>query len=469
MMALAITVVNTARSLVSRVTALCALILAAPALAAAPPIGADVLALAHRVDDWAPQFALCDQGEALGCKLASDGLKRLSADAAQTLIDAASPACSGGDQQACWVRAVGLAALIKPEAGHEAQRRVELAEAAALFDTACAKGTITACRSLAQATLRGQGVDKDIMRGMDLLDQACTGGAGAACRDLANLTMEPRRARDLRLAACRLHDPIGCDMVAFMLEHRSASEIGWDGPPAVPDLYRFACDGGDGWACRSLGEHYEQGEGIDTDDTLAASYFRKGCDAGDAIGCTRYGENLRDGQGVAVDRAAALELFVRSCAGYVPACADQAAMLNTNRADPASLRTALTVYARLCATWSEGDPCGHYLALRSRLYAMGQAIGAQAPILPAAARDRPMPTYPTTALVNHESGVSSASFTVKPDGTTANCTATGAGGTLDAATCEEFVARLRYIPGTDAAGHPAETPVTTTIRWVLPR
>lgn len=455
-------------SLVIRGAALCALIVVAPAIAAAPPVGADVLALAEKVDHWAPQFALCDRGEVLGCKLVTDGMKRLPADAAQTLVDAASPACSGGDQQACWVRAVGLSGLISYGGGAAARRRAELAESAALFETACTRGVIAACHSLAKAYVWGHGVEADNPRGKDLMDRACTGGRGAACRDLANLTMDPARGDHYRIAACRLRDPIGCDMVAFMLEHRSASQIGWDGPPAVPDLYRFACEGGDGQACRSLGEHYEQGEGIATDDALAASYYRKGCDAGDAIGCTRYGENLRDGQGVAEDRAAALELFVQSCAGYVPACADQAAMVNTDSADPASLLTALQVYAKLCAIWREGDPCGHYLAIRTRLFAMGQPIGAQPPILPADARDFPMPNYPPAAMVNHESGVSTASFIVKPDGRTANCTATGASGTLDAVTCEESVRRLRYIPGTDEKGNPVEKAMTIKVRWTAP-
>lgn len=463
MMASAIT------SLVSRIAALCTLILAAPAMAATSPIGADVLALAEKVDHWTPQFALCDRGDVLGCKLATDGLKRLPANAPQTLIDAASPACSGGDQQACWVRAVGLAGLISYGGGAAAHRRGELTESATLFETACNGGLIAACHSLAKAYVWGHGVDADNPRGLDLMDKACTSGAGAACRDLANLTLDPARGQHYRIAACRLHDPIGCDMVALMLEHGSAAEIGWDGPPAVPDLYRFACDGGDGQACRSLGEHYEQGEGIAMDDALAASYYRKGCDAGDAIGCTRYGENLRDGQGVAVDRAAALELFVRSCAGYVPACADQAAMLDTDNADPAPLLTALPVYAKLCAIWREGDPCGHYLVIRNRLFAMGQPIGAQPPILPAEARDIPMPTYPPAALVNHESGVSTATFIVKPDGRTAKCTATGASGTLNAVTCEESVRRLRYIPGTDDKGHPVEKTMTIKVRWTAPR
>jgi TPR repeat protein len=51
------------------------------------------------------------------------------------------------------------------------------------------------------------------------------------------------------------------------------------------ELYKKACDMGDGWGCKSLGGMYEYGEGVAKDSTRARELYKKACDLGAEIGC----------------------------------------------------------------------------------------------------------------------------------------------------------------------------------------
>ena len=61
------------------------------------------------------------------------------------------------------------------------------------------------------------------------------------------------------------------------------------GVPADPEyavqLFRKACDDGEGLACASLGYMYANGEGVDRDQEQARELFRTACAGGDEIGC----------------------------------------------------------------------------------------------------------------------------------------------------------------------------------------
>jgi TPR repeat protein len=66
--------------------------------------------------------------------------------------------------------------------------------------------------------------------------------------------------------------------------YKSGSGVAQDAEYAA-DLFRHACDRGDGMACYSLGYMYAHGEGVDRDFSQAERLFRAACDAGDSTGC----------------------------------------------------------------------------------------------------------------------------------------------------------------------------------------
>jgi TPR repeat protein len=71
------------------------------------------------------------------------------------------------------------------------------------------------------------------------------------------------------------------------------------------ELYRKACDLGDGYGCSSLGFMYGSGQGVGKDEAKAVELYRKACDLGDGRGCWSLGFMGERGQGVGQDAATA--------------------------------------------------------------------------------------------------------------------------------------------------------------------
>lgn len=58
----------------------------------------------------------------------------------------------------------------------------------------------------------------------------------------------------------------------------------------APELFRQACKGGDGEACRRLGDAYANGVGVPTNEPRAAALYRQACDSGVTAACTALEE-----------------------------------------------------------------------------------------------------------------------------------------------------------------------------------
>jgi TPR repeat protein len=72
--------------------------------------------------------------------------------------------------------------------------------------------------------------------------------------------------------------------VGLALLYKAGAGVSRDDSYAA-ELFRRACDQGEGMACYSLGYMYAHGEGVDVDLDQAAKLFRAACDGGDRTGC----------------------------------------------------------------------------------------------------------------------------------------------------------------------------------------
>ncbi|MEQ1548305.1 MAG: energy transducer TonB [Chakrabartia sp.] len=77
--------------------------------------------------------------------------------------------------------------------------------------------------------------------------------------------------------------------------------------------------------------------------------------------------------------------------------------------------------------------------------------------------------YPPSAQRNEESGTTTATFTIGPDGKVASCNASGASSTLDAETCKLIIRRFRYKPALGADGQPMSETKSQRVTWRLPK
>jgi hypothetical protein len=99
-------------------------------------------------------------------------------------------------------------------------KRSNLAEAAELYERACALGSGSGCELRARALARGEGVARNVAEGMNLFEQMCSVGRGFSCSNFAlGLLRGEGRPRDTDAAdrflerACDLGDQTGCQLL----------------------------------------------------------------------------------------------------------------------------------------------------------------------------------------------------------------------------------------------------------------
>jgi TonB family protein len=197
----------------------------------------------------------------------------------------------------------------------EAKRCVELLEAA------CKKGNAGTCAVLAGVYVDGRLVARDVPKAVKLLDESCAARLAVACSTLADLlNAGDGIARDTVRAKALMAK--GCDLRAT-------------------DACAKACDGGDGHACRILGDQLVRAANPGAGRIERA--YQKACDAGAADGC--YLLALRTD-----DAALALPAFERACVlGHAPGCLAAAQSYHVGRGVAADLATAARLYGQACA------------------------------------------------------------------------------------------------------------------------
>ncbi len=163
----------------------------------------------------------------------------------------------------------------------ELYKQARYADAAALFDKACAGGGWDACKDLGTIYRNGKGVMQDYNRAASFYDKACNGGNVRSCSDLGFL-------------------------------YASGTGLVKDDAHAM-QLYTQACNGGDGLGCSNLGNIYASGRGVAKDPVQAAALYLKACSAADASGCSNLGSSYRYGNGVGKDLDKAKQFLDKGC------------------------------------------------------------------------------------------------------------------------------------------------------------
>jgi TPR repeat protein len=236
------------------------------------------------------------------------------------------------------------------------------ARATPYFQRAANAGNATAQALLANALLKGHGVQPDVPRALKLLRQAADLGQTDAMLTLGeiafqgtyNQPQDRRAAREwVRAAADRgnraawlaLQQVFGPEaqvldkasvlyrasqaQQAWPLFEKAARagniraqfQVGWQlargegvapDPAAAAGWYRKAADQGDGEAAAALGQLMEDGKGQAENWIDAAKWYRRSADLGDPMGTFFYGRAYQCGIGVPQNRNDAIEWFWRA-------------------------------------------------------------------------------------------------------------------------------------------------------------
>jgi len=87
------------------------------------------------------------------------------------------------------------------------------------------------------------------------------------------------------------------------------------------EVYKQACQAGDGRGCRDLSSLYEFGLGVKKDMKQALFYVEKGCELGYGASCNRAGNFYDYGYAGVKDKAKAAAYYMKGCElGYGTAC-----------------------------------------------------------------------------------------------------------------------------------------------------
>ena len=146
--------------------------------------------------------------------------------------------------------------------------------------------------------------------------------------------------------SCRLGFAMACHNLALMYEQGRGVEV--DNSEARK-LYQRACDGGFMLGCNNLAVQYAKGHGVVQDSVRAVSLYRKACEGNLAIGCRNLGYNYEHGKGVAQDLAKAAELHRRSCdLGDSEGCNNLGNLYVAGRGVKENLNLAVALFRQAC-------------------------------------------------------------------------------------------------------------------------
>lgn len=280
-------------------------------------------------DSGAVPRAACEDGETLGCLLAGLILER-TPDGTAEALRLFEQACDDGLADAC--SAAGEAHLRGRGTSRDPSRSI------ALFRRACEDGSASGCTSEAFQHATGTGVPRDDERATPIFERGCDLGNPSGCYNLGLMLEKGRgvtpnlaRARAAYEKGCSGGDVLACTNLGFLHER------GLGGPAddrEAAKLYSLGCESdgcvpGDPIACSNLAVFYRRGRGgLDPDTRRSAELFRRACDRGQGVACGELGAMTSNGDGVRRDETRAAVLHEKGCSlGYVVACANLASAL----------------------------------------------------------------------------------------------------------------------------------------------
>jgi TPR repeat protein len=236
-----------------------------------------------------------------------------------------------------------------------------------MFIEACSLDDKRACDFAGRLTLVGEGVVRDVTKGLSLLEQSCDGGFVVACAIAARWLGEANHAAEVEGApeararfevkqACLSSEADACYQMGL------SYYFGRDSFPSdrarAAQAYERACALGDSRACNNLGDALAYGEGVTRAVERAASLFDKACHLGEALGCSNLGYVVEHGVGVARDRRRAQELYRDACStGEVYGCLHSAMLAAVERGAPTDPARALAYWRRGCDRDHHAQSC----------------------------------------------------------------------------------------------------------------
>ncbi|MGA3162225.1 MAG: serine/threonine-protein kinase [Terracidiphilus sp.] len=120
-----------------------------------------------------------------------------------------------------------------------------------------------------------------------------------------------------------------------------------------------ACTGGNGEACKDLGNMYHDGNGAPKDGLRAASFYSMACDVHYALGCTNLGVMYHIGDSVAQNDVRAADLYSKACdAGDGVGCANLGNSYWNGKGVSQDDTRAAMLYSRACDT-GNGAACSN--------------------------------------------------------------------------------------------------------------
>jgi eukaryotic-like serine/threonine-protein kinase len=164
-------------------------------------------------------------------------------------------------------------------------------------DKACAGGNALGCVRVADAKLRGAGVDKDVKGGLGQIEAMCAAGQVEGCKEVASLyakgldevAADPVRRDEYLAKACKLGDKRSCGTVKVDDTVARTSTL-----PALEnaELERM-CDAGQMAMCALAGENLIAGRGVLKDAVKGAELRAKACRGGVKSACGGAGSGGR--------------------------------------------------------------------------------------------------------------------------------------------------------------------------------
>jgi uncharacterized protein len=243
----------------------------------------------------------CDLGDPQGCYnvgLMADEGRGGAKDAARALSKY-EEACILGSSTGC----TNLGFLYEHGRGvkTDAARAVDLYRQGC-DGTSCQPSNLGGCVNVGRAYRDGIGVAPDEARAAAIFREACdrrvnpddihaAENGSRACSLLAALYIagdgipkDLARGLELSVLGCDRGDSFGCFNAAAV--YTSGNGVAPDAAKAVRYL-DLACKGGDGEGCFDLGVAYEKGKGVAPDRHRASELFVKACQLGFADACAR--------------------------------------------------------------------------------------------------------------------------------------------------------------------------------------
>lgn len=201
-------------------------------------------------------------------------------------------------------------------------------EDVANFEEGCNGGNLDDCFSLGDAFWQANGVPRDETQAVTIWRRACNAGHSASCGSFAfalhlGAGVQQNKTTAFRLATQACDDGEACRLLAY-IELDNQTRPYADSRDIAKQLYKKACEQGDGEGCWEHGKLFSSPQTVETSEQ-AAMWFDRACTLSFMKGCAFLAGIHERGELGSADKPAAHDLYVQACeGGNTFSCADAA-------------------------------------------------------------------------------------------------------------------------------------------------